>query len=63
MSDNGWKYMDEDKEWHYFMHGMSLCHEWMTIIPSDKGHKEEDEENCKECVDILSKKQRKRTII
>lgn len=55
MSDNGWKYIDTDDMWHFFMHGMSLCHEWMTINHSDKEHKDEDERNCKECVDILSK--------
>ena len=50
MSDNGWKYIDEI--WHYFIHGRSLCNEWITIVPSDKGHKDEDEGNCKKCVKL-----------
>jgi hypothetical protein len=52
MSDNGWKYIDTDDTWHFFMHGMSLCHEWITINPSNKEHKDEDELNCKKCVKL-----------
>ena len=52
----GWKWIINDNDWHYFKNGKSLCKKWATL--SNKGLEtgnDSSSDNCIRCKNIKEK--------